>query len=60
MQKFTASVKWLSFFVTHPHVVAFGQARWSEIESAFAAQAPRFEGDEKYDVNLVFTQLAGG
>jgi NAD(P)-dependent dehydrogenase (short-subunit alcohol dehydrogenase family) len=47
------------FIVTHPHAVAFGQARWSEIESAFATQAPRFEGDEKYDLNKLLGQITG-
>lgn len=48
------------FIVTHPHAVEFGKSRWDEIESAFAAQAPRFEGDEKYDLNVVLKQLGGG
>lgn len=47
------------FIVTHPHAVEFGKSRWDEIESAFAAQAPRFEGDEKYDLNVVLKQLGG-
>ena len=47
------------FIVTHPHAVEFGKSRWDEIESAFAAQAPRFEGDERYDLNVVLKQLAG-
>jgi len=45
------------FIVTHPHAVEFGQVRWGEIESAFAAQAPRFEGDEKYDLNKLLGQI---
>lgn len=48
------------FIVTHPHAVEFGKSRWDEIESAFAAQAPRYEGDEKYDLNVVLKQIAGG
>ena len=48
------------FIVTHPHAVEFGKSRWDEIESAFATQAPRFEGDEKYDLNVVLKQLGGG
>lgn len=47
------------FIVTHPHAVEFGQARWGEIESAFASQAPRFEGDEKYDLNKLLGQITG-
>ena len=48
------------FIVTHPHAVEFGKSRWDEIESAFTRQAPRFEGDDKYDLNVVMKQLAGG
>ena len=47
------------FIVTHPHAVEFGKSRWDEVESAFAAQAPRFEGDEKYDLNVVLKRLGG-
>ena len=47
------------FIVTHPHAVEFGKTRWDEIDSAFAAQAPRFEGDEKYDLNMVLKQISG-
>jgi len=47
------------FIVTHPHAVEFGKSRWDEIDSAFATQAPRVEGDEKYDLNVVLKQLAG-
>jgi len=46
--------------VRRPHAVECGKSRWDEIESAFATQAPRFEGDEKYDLNLVLKQLGGG
>ena len=41
------------FIVTHPHAIEFGQSRWAEIEAAFVSQAPRFEGDEKYDLSAV-------
>lgn len=44
------------FIVSHPHAVEFAQSRWAEIESAFSAQAPRFEGDEKYDLNILLGQ----
>jgi len=37
--------------VTHPHAVEPAAKRWHEIESAFEAQAPRFDGDEKYDLS---------
>ena len=42
--------------VTHPHAVEIARARWTEVESAFEAQAPRFDGDEKYDLNLLMQQ----
>ena len=46
--------------VTHPHAVEFARKRWTDIESAFAAQAPRFEGDEKYDFSAIMAaQLQG-
>lgn len=41
------------YILTHPHVVEYPQARWAELEEAFAAQAPRYEGDEAYDVNRI-------
>ncbi len=46
--------------VTHPHAVEYARKRWADIESAFAAQAPRFEGDEKYDLSAIMAgQLQG-
>ena len=36
--------------VTHPHAIELAQSRWNEINRAFSEQAPRFEGDEKYDL----------
>ena len=41
------------FIVTHPHALEFAQSRWTDIESAFTSQAPRFEGDEKYNLNTL-------
>jgi NAD(P)-dependent dehydrogenase (short-subunit alcohol dehydrogenase family) len=37
------------YIVTHPPVVELARERWEEIASAFAHQAPRFEGDEALD-----------
>ncbi len=45
------------FIVTHPHAVAFAQSRWAEIEEAFATQAPRWEGDEKYNLEPIIRQI---
>ncbi|MCY3687789.1 MAG: SDR family NAD(P)-dependent oxidoreductase [Gammaproteobacteria bacterium] len=44
--------------VTHPHAASIAEARWAEIERAFAEQAPRYEGDEKYDLGPIIRQLA--
>jgi len=47
--------------VTHPHARAFADERYREIADAFERQAPRTEGDERWDVNRivgeVFTDL---
>ena len=45
--------------LTHPHVVGIAQARWTELEKAFAAQAPRREGDAKYDLEPIMRQFMG-
>ena len=45
------------YIVTHPHVVDYVRARWEAVESAFAEQAPRYEGDEAYDVNVIMQRL---
>ena len=41
------------YIVTHPHAVDIAQRRWGEVERAFAQQAPRREGDERYDLEPV-------
>jgi NAD(P)-dependent dehydrogenase (short-subunit alcohol dehydrogenase family) len=41
------------YILTHPHVVEYARSRWQELEEAFAAQAPRYPGDEAYDVNEI-------
>jgi NAD(P)-dependent dehydrogenase (short-subunit alcohol dehydrogenase family) len=43
--------------VTHAISVKAAQARWKEIESAFATQAPWEPGAERYDVNNVIGQV---
>ena len=46
--------------VTHPHSVRFAEARWDEINRAFAEQAPRHEGDERYDLDLIMRRQPPG
>ena len=47
------------YIVTHPHAVDIARARWVELEEAFATQAPRREGDAKYDLEPIMQQLIG-
>lgn len=47
------------YIVTHPHVVEIARERWDGLAGAFAAQAPRYPGDEAYDVNVVMEKLRG-
>ena len=47
------------YIVTHPHAVGIAQARWVELERAFATQAPRREDDGKYDLEPIMRQLMG-
>ena len=41
------------YIVTHSHVRKYVEERATELLSAFDAQAPRTEGDDKYDVNTI-------
>ncbi|MET0895958.1 MAG: SDR family NAD(P)-dependent oxidoreductase, partial [Acidimicrobiia bacterium] len=41
------------YIVTHPPVVELASERWDEISAAFAAQAPRFEGDDRLDTRAL-------
>jgi NAD(P)-dependent dehydrogenase (short-subunit alcohol dehydrogenase family) len=45
------------YIVTHPPVVEIASQRWDEISAAFAAQAPRFDGDEKLDTRALFRSM---
>ena len=45
------------YIVTHPHAVDISRRRWTEVEKAFARQAPRREGDEIYDLGPVLGAL---
>lgn len=46
------------YIVTHAHAVRAAERRFHEIEAAFAAQAPWYEGAEKLDVNVVIAEVA--
>ena len=48
------------YILTHPHVAEIAWRRAEEIGNAFAAQAPRYDGDDRYDVNNVFRRLQAG
>ncbi len=48
------------FIVTHPHAVKFAESRWEEIGRAFAEQAPRREGDERYDLEPIMQRMLAG
>ncbi len=45
------------FIVTHPHSAGIAEARCAEIKQAFAEQAPRRDGDEKYDLGPIMRQF---
>ncbi|MWA07028.1 SDR family NAD(P)-dependent oxidoreductase [Actinomadura sp. LD22] len=45
------------YIVTHPPVIELAKERWLEISAAFAAQAPRFEGDESLDTRAQIRRL---
>ncbi|RWI57106.1 MAG: SDR family oxidoreductase [Mesorhizobium sp.] len=45
------------YILTHPQVIEYAEARWRAIESAFASQAPRYEGDDKYTVRHLINKL---
>ena len=56
-EKAVAGVRRGDFLIpTHAHSVKFAAKRWREIESAFQAYAPHYDGDEKFDL----TQIMAG
>lgn len=58
-QKVREAIEQEHFFVlTHPHVVRFASERWEAIEQAFATQAPRYDGDEAFDVRNIARRLS--
>ena len=46
--------------LTHAHVVGYAESRWEEISREFAEQAPRYDGDDAYDVNHIMARALGG
>ncbi len=53
-QKVREAIEQEHFFIlTHPHVVKFARERWEAIEAAFSHQAPRYDGDEDFDVTNI-------
>ncbi len=45
------------FILTHAHVVDIWRQRWDEAETEYAEQVPRYDGDDKYDVNQVIARV---
>ncbi|MEM7218629.1 MAG: SDR family NAD(P)-dependent oxidoreductase [Pseudomonadota bacterium] len=45
------------FILSHPHVAEIAARRADEVARAFAAQAPRYDGDDVYDVNKIIATL---
>ncbi len=45
------------YLLTHPHVIEYARTRWNDIGAAFASQAPRYEGDDRYDVTKVIARI---
>lgn len=48
------------FVVSHAHNIVHIKKLHQEIESAYAKYAPRYEGDEEYDVPTLLAKLAKG
>ena len=48
------------FILTHAHAADIAKARYDEAAAAFAAQVPRYDGDDRYDVNKVMARVMGG
>ena len=45
------------YLLTHPHVIEYARTRWEDVEAAFAEQAPRYEGDDRYDVTKAIARI---
>lgn len=60
-ERVIAGLKDDSFFIlTHAHAADIARARWDEAAASFEAQVPRYDGDDRYDVNKVMTQVLTG
>lgn len=46
------------YIVTHPHAIRAAERRFVEIEQAFAAQAPWFQGAEKWEMGALLARIA--
>ena len=46
------------YLVGHAYNVVRMRARINELEAAFATYAPRYEGDEEFDVQLYYQRMA--
>ena len=45
------------YLLTHPHAIDYARKRWEDVEAAFAEQAPRYEGDDRYDVTKAIARI---
>ncbi|MBV9660912.1 MAG: SDR family oxidoreductase [Acidimicrobiales bacterium] len=48
------------YILTHPPVVELAEERWTEVATAFAEQAPRFDGDEALDTRAFIRSYQAG
>ncbi len=42
------------YIVTHPHSVEYAEERWHEIQQSFRTYAPRYSGDERFNLKALF------
>lgn len=47
------------YIPTHPHVIEYARERWDGLSEAFAAQSPRYPGDDAYAVGRILRELGG-
>ena len=38
-------------------MIKYARTRWEEVEAAFAERAPRYEGDDRYDVTKAIARI---
>jgi hypothetical protein len=46
------------YLVSHAYNIVRLRERIAELEAAYARYAPRYDGDEEYDVQLYYARLA--